>query len=118
MNRRYSKFANVMVVYDGHSDELSTKVEEHARCSGSSSADIQVKSSTKVTTSREAFLVNSHNKVQLIKMLSARLQDTGFMTEQSKGDADRLIVKPAITYAQDVRSVITVAEDTVILVYC
>ena len=51
-------------------------------------------------------------------MLSARLQDTGFMTEQSKGDADRLIVKPAITYAQDVRSVITMAEDTVILVYC
>ena len=43
MNRRYSKFANVMVVYDGHPDELSTKVEEHARCSGSSSADIQVK---------------------------------------------------------------------------
>ena len=62
MNRRYSKFANVMVVFDGYSVEL-TRVQEHARHSGSSSADIQIKSSTKVTTSREAFLANLHNKV-------------------------------------------------------
>ena len=115
-NRRYSKFANVMVIFDGYSDELSTKVQEHAGRSGSSSADIQIKSSTKVTTSREAFLANPHNKVQLIKILSARLQAIGFMTKQSKGDADTLIVKSAITYAEDGRSVITMAEDTDILV--
>ena len=98
MNRRYSKFANVMVVFDGYSDELSTKVQGHARRSASSSADIQVKSSTKATTNREAFLANPHNEVQLIKMLSARLQAIRFMTEQSKGDADTLIVKSVITY--------------------
>ena len=51
-----------MVVFDGYSVEL-TRVQEHARHSGSSSADIQIKSSTKVTTSREAFLANLHNKV-------------------------------------------------------
>ena len=70
MNRRYSKFANVMVVFDGYSDELSTKVQEHAFRCGSSSVDIQIISSTKVT----------------------------------------------ITYAQDGRSIITMAEDTDILV--
>ena len=41
MNRRYSKFANVMG-FVGYSDELSTKVQEHASRSGSSSADIQI----------------------------------------------------------------------------
>ena len=34
------------------------------------------------------------------------------MTEQSKGSADTLIVKSAITYALDGQSVITMAEDT------
>ena len=42
MNRRYSKFANVMVVFDEYSEELSTKMQEHAFCS-SLSADIQLK---------------------------------------------------------------------------
>ena len=41
MNRRYSKFANVMG-FMGHSDELSTKVQERASRPGSSSADIQI----------------------------------------------------------------------------
>ena len=116
MNRRYSKSANVMVVFDGYSDELSTKVQEHAPRCGSSSVDMQIKSSTKVTTSREVFVANPHNKFQLIKMRSGRLQAIGFMTEQSKGDADTLIVKSAISYAQDGRSIITMAEDTDILV--
>ena len=115
MNRRYSKFANVMFVFDGYSDELSTEVQEHAPRSGLSSADTQIKSSTKVATSRETFLANPHHKVELIKILSSRLQAIGFMTEQSKGDADTLIVKSAITYAQDGRSVINMAEDTDIL---
>ena len=101
-----------MVVFDGYSDKLSTKVQEYARRSSSSSADIQIKSSTKVATSREAFFTNPHNKVQLIKILSERLQAIGFMTEQSKGSADTLIVKSAISYALDGQSVITMAEDT------
>ena len=105
-----------MIVFNGYSDELSTKVQEHACHSGSSSADIQTKSSTKVTTSREAFLANPHNKVQLIKILSARVQAIGFMTEQSTGDADTLIVKSAINYAQNGCSVITMVEDIDILV--
>ena len=49
-------------------------------------------------------------------MLSARLQAIGFMTEQSKGDADTLIGKSAITDAQDGYSVIPIAEDTDILI--
>ena len=50
-------------------------------------------------------------------MLSARLQAIGFMTKQRKGDADTLILKSAITCAKDGRSVITMAEDTDILVF-
>ena len=42
MNRRYSKFANLMVVFGKYSDEDSGKVQEHACRSGSSSADIQI----------------------------------------------------------------------------
>ena len=44
-----------MVVLDGYSDELSMKVQEHAPRSVSSSADTQIKSSTKVTTSAGKF---------------------------------------------------------------
>ena len=73
---------------------------------------MQIKSSTKVAISREAFFTNLHNKVQLIKILSERLQAIGFMTEQSKGNADTLIVKSDISYALDGQSVITMAEDT------
>ena len=116
MSRIYSKFANVTVIFHGYSDELSAKVQEHPCRSGSSSDDIQIKSSTKITISREAFLANAHNKVQPIKILSAKLQAVGFMTEQSKGNADTLIVKSTITYAQDRGSVIIMAEDTDILV--
>ena len=47
MNRRYSKFANMMVVFGRYSDEDSTKVQEHARCSGLSSADMEIKSCIK-----------------------------------------------------------------------
>ena len=79
-------------------------------------AIVQIKSSTKLTISREAFLANAHNQVQPIKILSAKLQAVGFMTEQSKGNADTLIVKSTITYAQDRGSVIIMAEDTDILV--
>ena len=50
-------------------------------------------------------------------MLSARLQAIGFMTKQRKGDADTLILKSAITCAKHGRSVITMAEDTDILVF-
>ena len=92
------------VVFPGYSDKL------HGCCSDSSSADIQIKLSTKVTTSREAFLVNPNKNVQLIKMLFARLQATGFMTEQSKGDTNTLSLKSAITYEQDGRSVITMTH--------
>ena len=71
----------MIFVFDGYSDELSTKVQEDAHRSGSSSADIQIKSSAKIKTSREAFLANLLNKVQLIEMLSARFQAIGFTTE-------------------------------------
>ena len=47
MNRRYSKFVNVMVVFGRYSDEDSKKVQEHARYSGLSSADMEIKSCIK-----------------------------------------------------------------------
>ena len=53
------------------------------------SADIQIKSSTKVTTSWVAFLANAVMlSFQHIKMLPATLQAIGFMTQQSKENAD------------------------------
>ena len=49
-------------------------------------------------------------------MLSARFEAIGFMTEESQEDVDTLIVKSAITYAQGGCSVITMVEDTDILI--
>ena len=62
------------------------------------------------------FLWNPSNVNQLIQLLRKRLENEGYFTVQSFGDADVLIVKQAIDYAKVGRDVAVMAENTDILV--
>ena len=95
----------------------TTKGNEHARRGAkmSSNVNILTPGNTKVTTSRETFLQNLHNKVAFISLLVQHLKDAGFESVQSKGDADTLIAKTALEYAVD-DTVTVSAQDTDILI--
>ena len=58
-----------------------------------------VGTSVKTHADQEAFLSNTGNKTQLIKMLSSRLQSLGHVTKINEGGADTLIVSTAMDYA-------------------
>ena len=116
MQRRYQKYGSVSVIFDGYSDEMSTKSQEHNRRMDKASASIQNSGNTKVTCSREVFLANPQNKDQLIKLLCTRFQEEGFVAMQSHGDADVLIVKTDVEYAESGKNVVVTADDTDILI--
>ena len=104
------------VVFDRYSDKNSRKAQEHHRRTTITSASLEINGNTKVTFNREAFLANTNNKDQLIKLLCARLKEAGFSVMQCEGDADISIVKTGIEYAKVGRNVAVVAEDTDVLV--
>ena len=104
------------IVFDGYENGLSTKDHEHGRRQvGKISADVLVGTSAKAHADQEAFLSNTGNKTQLIKMLSSHLQSLGHVTKISEGDADTLIVSTAMDYATGGQAAV-VAEDTDIFV--
>ena len=113
---KYEKYKSVNVVFDGYLDKNSTKVQEHDRRTTITSASLEIRGNTKVTFTREAFLANTNNKDQLIKLLCARLEEAVFSAMQCKGDADVSIAKTGIEYAEVGRDVVVVAEDTDVLV--
>ena len=113
---KYGKCKSVNVVFDGYSDKNSTKAQEHHRRTTITSASLEINGNTKVTFNRDAFLANTNNKDQLIKLLCARLKEAGFSAMQYEGDADISIVKTGIEYAKVGRNVAVVAEDSDVLV--
>ena len=74
VQRKCVRFEHISVVFDGYSDILSTKAEEHSRRAGVISADVIIEEATVVTVTKEAFLRNSTNKVQFITRLIPLLQ--------------------------------------------
>ncbi|KAE8746843.1 hypothetical protein FOCC_FOCC006402 [Frankliniella occidentalis] len=99
------------VVFDGY-ERNGIKDHTHMRRQGKSlSADIEVSAGVPVGCSREAFLGNTSNKVQLIKLLSSRLRQAGVEVTQDTGDADRSIVLAAIEKAERGMQSVLVGED-------
>ena len=104
------------VVFDGYHGP-STKDHEHLRRSTAKrSADITVTGLSRCHNDQAAFLSNTSNKMQFIKLLSDYMQSKGHATKCSTSDADTLIVSTALGYARNNRSVVVVAEDTDIFV--
>ena len=116
LKNNFQCYSTVVIVFDGYEDEMSTKGQEHNRRSGKTSASVSISLDGKVTTNRELFLSNPSNKVQLIKLLSSAFEKQGFLTDQSDGDADVLIVERGLSYAKAGRNVVITADDTDIFI--
>ena len=69
----------------------------------------------RVTCATKSFLQNQQNKQQLIRLLSSRLRQAGFLTEECTGDADVIIVKKALEFAGSCNTIVN-TDDTDILV--
>ena len=65
--RRCVTYKTVSCVFNGYSNDASTKSQEHQRRTRKTSATIVVNESTRVTSRREVFLSNPSNKNQLIQ---------------------------------------------------
>ena len=99
LRRRYATCKTVPCVFDGYSNDVSIKLQEHQRRTGKTSATIVVNKSTRVTSRKEVFLSNPSNKNQLIQLLCKRSENEGYFAVQSCGNTDVLIVKQATDYA-------------------
>ncbi|KAK3932952.1 Elongation factor 4, partial [Frankliniella fusca] len=107
----------VTVVFDGYSDRPSTKSEEQQRRAARASC-IDVNIHPEITTSipQQKFLSNNRNKVQLISLLTERLQGNGVEVVQADGDADTVIVQTALAVARRAGCAVVVGEDTDLLI--
>ena len=89
----------IIVVFDGYNS--SPKDHDHIRRSKKSCCDVQIRPDLIHWTPRAKFLDNSHNKSQLIHLLSSTFQKLNITVEQSDNDADTLIVREALSAATD-----------------
>ena len=114
---KHSYNERIHVVFDGYDDALSLKNLEHTRRGHKILAtNVALTSESKVTATREAFLCNTNNKKQFIKLLCQKLLDHGITNSVSVGDADVLIVKTAVEYAKDYEKVVVASDNTDILI--
>ena len=110
---KYEKYKSINAVFDGYSDTISTKVQEHHRAGQPQHRN---QGQHKVTFTREALSGNTNNKDELIKLLYARILKKGFSAIQCKGEADVSIVKYGIGFAECGRNVAVVAENNDVLI--
>jgi len=116
---KYSTHARPTVVFDGYGNIPNTKDAEHARrISRGRSLDIIIDEAMACSSKPSEFLANEKNKVQLIALLSKKLNDEGINVRQAKADADVLIVTTAIDLSKEHSDfrVVIVGEDTDLLV--
>lgn len=110
------KYTRPIVVFDGYGNGMSTKDVTHVRRGkGLSSTKIQFTGITPCKTKKELFLANQDNKQKFLSFLGDKMQEAGCTVIHSAGDADLLIVKTALNYAQ-LQNVEVIGEDTDLLV--
>jgi len=90
---------NIIVVFDGYS--RSPKDHDHIRRTKNSCCDVQIRADMLHWTRREKFLDNTHNKSELIHLLSSTFRNHHITVEQCDNDADTSIVRKALAAATD-----------------
>ncbi|KAE8301169.1 hypothetical protein D5F01_LYC01334 [Larimichthys crocea] len=103
----------IIVVFDGYS--RLPKDHDHIRRTKKSCCDLQIRPDLIHWTPRAKFLDNTHNKSELIHLLSSTFRKLHITVEQCDNDADTLIVREALAAARD-GSVEVQAEDADVLV--
>ena len=111
----YMKFGQSCIVFDGY-ESANIKDHEHLRRTGKTSADIQVRGDKAAFNSQVAFLSNTHNKAQFIKLLGRSLVNEGHEVKYSGGDADTLFASTALQMASSDSRTTVVADDADVLV--
>lgn len=108
--------SSACVIFDGYTQTMSTKAEEQRRrASKKKSRDLVVSAEKSTSTNQSDFLSNSHNKGELISMMSVQFRDAGMVVHQADGDADTLIVSTALGQLDAGHSVVVVSTDTDVL---
>ena len=88
-----------LVVFDGYSDEPSTKDTAHIRRKmGTVGKTVKFASDKTLDMKKDMFLANSSNKQRLINMMSEKMNASGIKTCQALGDADVLIITTAVRW--------------------
>ncbi|XP_065906073.1 uncharacterized protein [Dysidea avara] len=108
---RYSQ--KITVVFDGYSS--SPKDHDHIRRTKNSCYDVQIRPNMMHLTPRAKFLDNTHNKSEIIHLLSSAFPKHQITVELCDNDADTSIVKAALAAAKD-DSVEVRAEDADVLI--
>ncbi len=91
--------SQIIVVFDGYS--RSPKDHDHIRHTKKSCCDLQIRPDMIHWTPRAKFLDNTHNKSELIHLLSSTFQKVNITVEQCDNDADTSIVREALAAAGD-----------------
>lgn len=111
--KRYGKCS---IVFDGYSEELSTKVHTHLRRQkGKRSQNVLFQPQTVVVLSKADFLSNIKNKERFITYLSEMLKTSGCRVFHAVGDADLMIVQESVKSANKSTTVV-VGDDTDLLI--
>ena len=92
-------FQKITVVFDGYSS--SPKDHDHIRHTKNSCCDVQIRPNMMHLTPRAKFLDNTHNKSEIIHLLSSAFQKHQITIELCDNDADTSIVKAALAAAKD-----------------
>ena len=87
-----------MVVFDGYSDQPSTKDHEHTKRAKQKCHNFNIHIETHNTTSQQSFLANRKNKAKLIELLVPEFVSDGHVVSQAEDDADALIVDKMLEY--------------------
>lgn len=110
------KYGTATVVFDGYTEEPTTKDVTHLRRTGAGpGVAVHFSGSMILQSKKEEFLANEANKQRFIHFLSDKLERAGCFTLHAKHDADLLIVQTAVAAARTKDSVL-VGDDTDLLV--
>lgn len=119
--------ANSVIIFDGYpeidktastSTHTGTKQTERTRRKTSTVIPtLEYQDISRIPFTQEKFLSNTNNKNNLIRTLSSKLQEKGFLYQQAPEDADLLIIARAINIAKhDDKNVVIVGQDIDLLV--
>lgn len=113
VNRKYKP---CVVVFDGYSEEPSTKDAVHRqRARSHNPCKVNLELHMKLEIKKDDFLANLENKQLFITALSAELKKSSVLTKHAKQDADLLIVQTAVAASRN-QTVVVVGDDTDLLV--
>ena len=110
------RFGTCCVVFDVYG-KASTKDEEHQRRrTRKTSPKVTVNEGNVIYSNQDAFLANESNKAQLISLLEKYLISAHNTVEVCPEEADTQIVKRALEFSRQGKSVTVVADDTDVFV--